>query len=143
MKNNITVEDGNETELLCTRVTLLLKVTAGNNTRNAMRNHLEEILGQSQHRDRHITFLQWYSSKNNYSVVPIKQPNDVYQDFKSLQTYSTLLNPKQHTKQKPEYTPIFLCHSDDITQLQKDTSFWFENSGHNIYKKTLQCEKTM
>ena len=38
-------------------------------------------------------------------------------------TDSNRLNPKQHTKQQLTYTSIFLRHSGNLAQLQKDMSF--------------------
>ena len=60
-----------------------------------------------------------------------------------MKTYSPCLQRKQHKKQQAVYTSIFLRHSDDITQLQKDMSFGFKNDNHDLYKEPLQCEKLM
>ena len=98
MNNNDTFESGNKMELLFTRVTLLLKVLARNNIRNAMWKTLQYFLFQSQHIDRHVALLPWYFSKKNSFTVPIERPNDVSKYFQALQTYSPCLNPKKHTK---------------------------------------------
>ena len=99
MNDENTVESGNETELLCTRVTLLLKVPMSNNSRNTTQKLLQDFLVQIQQSDRRVVFIPWYSSNNKSFVAPIKRPENVYQDFQALQTYYTRLNPKQHTKQ--------------------------------------------
>ena len=48
MNYNYTVESCSDTELLCKRVTLLVKVLANNNSRNAMRKILQYVLVQIQ-----------------------------------------------------------------------------------------------
>ena len=143
MNNDDMVEAGNKTELICTQVTLLLKVPERNKARNATRKLLQEFLVQIQQSDRNVTFLLWYYSKNNSSALTIERPINVSKDFQALQTYYPCMNPKQHTKQQPNYTSIFLCHSDNIKHMQKDMSSWFENGGHKLYKKPLHSEKTI
>ena len=108
MNDDNTVEAGNETELLCTRVTLLLKFLARNNAHNAKQKLLRDILFQIQQSDRHVLLLPLYSSKKNYSTLPIEKPDDVSQYFQSLQINSPNLNQKKHTKQQPTYVYIFL-----------------------------------
>ena len=136
------VEVGNKTELICARVTLLLKFPSSNNNRNATKNLLKDFPVQIQHSNMHVVLLPWYSSNNNSSTLPIEQPGDVSKDFKALKTYSSLMNPKQNKKQQLVYSSIFLCHSDNSTQIQKDTSFWFENDIQKLYKTPLQWENT-
>ena len=46
MNSDNTVEEGNETEILCTGVNFLLKVPASNNTRNEMQKILQGFLVQ-------------------------------------------------------------------------------------------------
>ena len=108
-----------------------------------MYNLLQDFLAQIQQSDRHVAFLLWYFSNNNSSAVPIKQPDDFSNNYQALKKYSPRLNPKQHTRQQPAHNTIFLIHSDDLTHLQKDMSFWFKNGGHKLYKNPLQCEKKM
>ena len=96
---------------------LLLKIMVIKNARNAMCKLLQDFLVQIQQIDSHVAFLPWYSSNKNSSEVPTERPEDVYKYFQALQTYSTCLNPKQHTKQhkkqhtkqQPMYASIFLC----------------------------------
>ena len=139
MNDDSTFEAGNDTELLCTRVSLLLKVMVSKNYCNATRKILQDFLVQSQQSDWHVAFPLWYSSNTNSSASPIEQTDVVSHNFQSLQTYSPCLNPNKHTKQQQVHTSIFFCHSNELTQLQKDMRFWFENFGHKLYKNPLQC----
>ena len=61
MDKNDIVEAGNETELLYTRVTLLIKVPESNNACNATRNLLQDFLVQIQQTDWHVALLMCYS----------------------------------------------------------------------------------
>ena len=74
--------------------------------------------------------------------MPIKWPDNASKDLQALQTYSTYLKLKQNTKQQLAYTSIFLRHYGNLTQMQNDMSFWFENGGEKLYTDTLQCETT-
>ena len=56
-----TVEAGNDTELLCTRVTLLLKVLASNNTRNTTQKIVQDFLVQIQQSYWNVAFLSGYT----------------------------------------------------------------------------------
>ena len=73
----------------------------------------------------------------------MERPGNIYKDVQALQTYSTRLNLKQYTKQQLAYACIFICHYDDLTQLQKDMRFWYKNGVHKLYKNPLQRENTM
>ena len=79
--NDNTVEAGNNTELLCMSINMLLKIMVSNNACNATQNILQDFLVQTQQSDRHVEFLPWYSSKNNSSAVPAERTGDVSQDF--------------------------------------------------------------
>ena len=98
MNDDDTVKAVNETELLCTRVTLLVKFLASNNARNSTRKLLQSFLVNTQQSDRHVAFLPWYSSNNKSSAVPIKRTKNVSEYFQSLQTYYPCLNLGQHTR---------------------------------------------
>ena len=84
MNDDGTVEAGNDTEIIWMQVTLLLKVLASNNTRNATKNTLKDFLVQIKQSDRNVAFLPWYPLNNNPSAVPIKRPDDVSQVFSSI-----------------------------------------------------------
>ena len=59
MKNDDTVEAGNETEILCTQVIVLLKVPVINNSHNATWKLLQDFLVQSQKSNRNVALLLW------------------------------------------------------------------------------------
>ena len=54
-----TVEAGNETEIICTWVTLLFKFLASNNSHNSMWKLPQDILVQIQQIDMYVAFLPW------------------------------------------------------------------------------------
>ena len=94
MNDDNTVEVDNQTEILCTQVTLLLKFPASNKSWNATQKLFQDFLVKIQQRVMHFVFLLWPSSNNNSSAIPIKHPNDVSKGFQLFQTYSPWLNRK-------------------------------------------------
>ena len=94
INDDVKFEAGNNTEIPCKQVTLLLKVPESNNARNATRNLLQDFLVQIQQRDSHVTLLSWYFWNNNSSEVPIEWPANVSKDFQALKTYYPCINPK-------------------------------------------------
>ena len=61
MNGDGTIEASNDTELLCTRVTLLLKVLASNNTRNTTQKIVQDFLVQIQQSYWNVAFLSGYT----------------------------------------------------------------------------------
>ena len=75
MNNDGTVEAGNETEIICTRVTLLLKVPARNNAGNATWYHLQDFLVQIQQSDMHA---KWPPRGNTQPTTLPQYPLSVH-----------------------------------------------------------------
>ena len=128
-------------DLIYTRLTLVLKVTASTDARATTRQLLQDFLKNAQQIDRHVAFLSWF--KNNTEARAIIRPADVSSDFQLLQSYFPRLNPKQDNRSQTLYVSVFLRHTDDLTDLTKALNFWLTNGGHKIYTKPLQCEKTV
>ena len=135
-----TVAADNVSPLLCTRITLVLKVPASNDPRGTTRRLLQNYLTQCQQSDRTAAYLPWYTDN---SSPPIARPQDVSADFQTLQSYFPRLNPKKDLTAQTQYVSVFLRHTDDLIDLQKDMQFWFSDGGHKLYEKPLQCEKTV
>ena len=53
------------------------------------------------------------------------------------------MKPEQRTIHQPGYASIFILHSNELTDMQKDIIFWLEKGGQKVYKNLPQYEKAM
>ena len=112
-----TVAASNGPKVYKTRVTLTLNVSCKNNPRAAVHQLLQSFMTQALRSDTLFAFLPWYS--NGLGYQPLNNPTALPNDFNILQSYSPKLNPNKKQLQQTSYVSLYLQHTDDFVEFQK------------------------
>ena len=122
-----------------TRFDVSFRMEENNNPPEMAQTKFQGILSVIQdHSDLNACILPWKEADSSTQPI-IDKPDQVPKQLSQLRLYFPRLRLTK--KSTTLYTNIFLGHDLDATDLLLDISFWLEEEGIKMYRKTVQAEE--